>query len=227
MKSLSDLPVVDGQGEVLPAATVNQLARQSSAPPVSHELGERERAAVNELFDFFARCFRHLWERDHRDEKARYAWAIAFKAARLTPSQVRTGLTRASQLRAPPTVGEFIELCRPDLPTPEAAQAEALAWWRGEPVEESWSHPVVGVAAAAVGPWTARHMTQRELDQRWRAAYADAKRRYFAGETLQPPAMRLIGEDRGNTLPGHVPMSPKVAEDVQRLRQELGLEALS
>ncbi|MGH8083857.1 MAG: replication protein P [Lysobacter sp.] len=189
-------------------------------------LDQRERFAVNELFDFFARCFRHLWARDHQDEKARYAWAIAIKTAHLTPRQVRCGMAQASQLRAPPTVGEFIQLCRPDLPDPAEALTEAMAWWRGKPIGAEWSHPTVGVAAGDVGPWPMSHLTQRELEQRWRAAYAKAQQRFHGGESLTPPALLLISEDRGQTLPGHVPMQPDTAAKVARLRAELGLEPL-
>lgn len=204
----------------------------SDHSPVHHTapavLGERERAAVNELFDFFARCFRHLWARDHADEKARYAWAIALKTAKVTPAQVRVGLAKASQLKAPPTVGEFIAMCRPHLPDAGAALQEAAAWWRGDPAGDAWSHPTVGVAAAEIGPWPVKNLTQREMEHRWRAAYDRAQARFFAGETLQPPALRLLTEDRGQTLPGpRSPLSPETRAKIAALRAEMGLEPLS
>lgn len=104
----------------------------------------------------------------------------AYWAARLgelNRDELRRGVSRLATRDWPPTLPEFIKLCRPNL-DPAIAYHEAIEQGsrreRGEP--ESWSHPAIYWAWVKIGAFAITHQPYEALRARWSEAlqgYAD------------------------------------------------------
>lgn len=104
------------------------------------------------------------------------AWFERIRANRLTTGQVRRGLAACERLKFPPTLGEFLEFCQPEL-DPATAYQEALTGLeaRGRGAMGQWSHPAVY--------WAAREMRADLMGQTWgavRERWAVTLRRHLA-----------------------------------------------
>jgi len=127
--------------------------------------------------------------------------------AGFTGDEIRRGLEACKTRRYPPSLPDFIELCRPPLNHEQAfyEAVQGMARFRmGENVV--WSHPAVYWAAAAMGNdiMTAPYSS---LKARWSASLA-----------------RAIGQGRKTTpapAPA-LPAPPKVVADPERVSQMLG-----
>ena len=159
------------------------------------------------VFRTFARRYSHRWRPTFEDEKARQLWLHDLRRAKLSDLDVRRGLDKCAEEEWPPSSGEFVKFCRPELadygvPAFEDAYLEARSRWSGprhlrEPGQ--WSHDLVMFAAASVvwsedghglGP-------DRETRPQFRHAWDILVRRLFAGEPLEdavplalPPEIR-------------------------------------
>ena len=128
--------------------------------------------------------------------------------------ELNRGINACRGLKWPPTLPEFMGLCRPLL-EPEVAFHEAATKLalrdRGD--DPAWSHPAVYWAAVEIGHWDIRRLGYQPLKARW----AHALREQMARTDLAPvpPPLR--------TLPacGGRPPSPEVAEQLKRLTAQL------
>lgn len=150
----------------------------------------RVQLATEEVFAAFARFFASRWRPTFEDPLARPAWAAGFIAARLSPAAIRRGLAKAATLKFPPSLGEFIELCEPPMPTLAEALASAGSWARGTLAR--WPHPAVGDAAHQLGSFKLRHLNAADLERAFDAAYRKAIARHRLGESLTVPATQFI-----------------------------------
>ena len=91
-----------------------------------------------------------------------------------SPEEIRRGLDGCRTLKYPPTLPEFLSLCRPPL-DPHAAFSEAVdnLAKRDQGRNPEWSHPAVYWAAQAVGPFDLRQSTYSAIRARWERAIAD------------------------------------------------------
>lgn len=103
-------------------------------------------------------------------------WAIGFCEECLTPEEVQLGLRALRRHRFPPSLGEFIQVCRPIL-TDEQAYYEACDQMKrrrrprllptGERVsDDKWSEPAIYWAAARMGS-DLLNRTYPEVKVRW------------------------------------------------------------
>lgn len=173
---------------------MNTSLASSTATPDRQELAK----AVAQLFATFARLYPIRWAKVHADPKAPDVWMRAFELAGLGASDVIRGLQRtaAAGREWPPESGEFIGLCRPNIPTDRAALAEAQRWARGEPVD--WSHPAIAAAAVDVGQFNLRNLAERDVSRVWSSTYGAMVDRYHRGESLAEPTTRQITHDAGH-----------------------------
>ena len=73
----------------------------------------------------------------------------------------------------PPTLPEFMKLCRPPIDH-QAALLEAIEQMaRRESGRDRWSHPAIYWAAAKIGAYDRGRKTLRDLDAEWRKAFGD------------------------------------------------------
>jgi hypothetical protein len=144
-------------------------------------------------------------------ENAKRTWAERIRANGMTRGQLRRGLAACERLRFPPTWGEFLTLCVPEV-EPAAAYQEAIAGLeaRGKGEMGEWSHPAVYWAAAELRT-DLMLQTYGAVRERWQAAL---KRQMGRGEWEPIPAPRaaLPAPGQGQTT----------REEAARRLQELG-----
>ncbi|WP_025516800.1 hypothetical protein [Bordetella trematum] len=96
------------------------------------------------------------------------------KLSGMTEREVRTGLTACLTRDWPPSLPEFLRLCRPWM-NPEVAYHEAVvgmaARRRGD--IGTWSHPAIYWAAVAVGTHDLLNSTFSVMRARWEKAFGD------------------------------------------------------
>lgn len=95
-------------------------------------------------------------------------WAEAL--AGYSPDEIKRGLEACLTRVFPPTLPEFLMLCRQPLDF-EAAFVEAVEQLRlREAGEDRWSHPAIYWAAASIGQFDMRNASWGSIKARWTAA---------------------------------------------------------
>ncbi|AZW14226.1 hypothetical protein CS344_20140 [Bordetella bronchiseptica] len=96
------------------------------------------------------------------------------KLTGMTEAEIRAGLVACLSRDWPPTVPEFLRMCRPWM-SPEVAYHEAVHGMscrrRGE--MGNWSHPAIYWAAVATGPHDLLNSTYGSIKQRWGKSFSD------------------------------------------------------
>lgn len=140
---------------------------------------------VGILFKVFARRFSHKWEKTNNDAKARSVWLEDLRCNGVTDEMINTGIMKSSALDWPPSVGEFIKLCKPsdeDLGIPgadEAYKAAATGNWR--------LHPIVWHAAQKVGTYELRNHAEANVRPRFLVEYSRLVQEARSGEVFHMP----------------------------------------
>ncbi|SUW10789.1 hypothetical protein [Bordetella bronchiseptica] len=96
------------------------------------------------------------------------------KLTGMTEAEIRAGLVACLSRDWPPTVPEFLRMCRPWM-SPEVAYHEAVHGMscrrRGE--MGNWSHPAIYWAAVATGTHDLLNSTYGSIKQRWEKSFSD------------------------------------------------------
>jgi hypothetical protein len=97
--------------------------------------------------------------------------------AGLSGDDIRRGLDGCRDLRFPPTLPEFLALCRPPI-EPHTAFMEAMRNMRERDLgrNPAWSHPAIYWAAVEVTHYDMRQSTYSAIRSRWERALADQLR---------------------------------------------------
>lgn len=102
------------------------------------------------------------------------AWAWAEELSGYSGEEIARGLKACRQRPFPPTLPEFLVLCRPQI-DPQVAFHEAVHCLgrrqRGE--RGDWTHPAIFHAAVSVGAHDMLHATYGQLRSRWGRALDD------------------------------------------------------
>ncbi|WP_033474887.1 hypothetical protein [Bordetella bronchiseptica] len=130
---------------------------------------------VKKLFQRFAAMYGDklpkMWGRVPEDEM-HAIWAEDL--AGYTGEEISVGLQACKQREWPPTLPEFLRLCRPWM-NPEVAYHEAVHGMscrrRGE--TGNWSHPAIYWAAVATGTHDLLNSTYGSIKQRWEKSFSD------------------------------------------------------
>lgn len=204
---------------------MNELQSSSTATADSSAEMARE---IGLVFSTFARLWPLRFAKVHGDTKAMEVWKRAFELARLSPADIRNGLRIASSsgFTMPPESGEFIQLCRGDVPSDRQALDQAMRWARGEKVD--WIHPAIGAAARDVGSFQLRNMPERDIQRVWSNSYRQMLDRHNRGEDLSEPTVRMI---ESSPSPLYPELEERIRSDIgtppelilARLRQQLGV----
>lgn len=129
---------------------------------------------IDHLWNRLSGTYGGRWLKDFPDmqsiENWKEAWAEAFDEERLTPQDVAEGLRTCRRMSPdwPPSVGEFIRACRPDL-EPEVAFHKAAAGMvaRHNGEQGQWPHPAIFWAAVEVGAHDMQHCSYATMKARW------------------------------------------------------------
>lgn len=137
------------------------------------------------LFEVFSARFGAKWTRTYEDPMARRIWARDLENEGLTADDINRGLRESRLEEWPPTVGEFINSCRPsaeELGIPEARVAY-LAACRG-----IWPHPIVYHVAGQVGRYEMRTRSEATTWPAFQAAYKRAAEDVRRGRVFTFPS---------------------------------------
>lgn len=128
-----------------------------------------------------------------------------------TPAEIQRGLAGCRDLKFPPTLPEFLALCRPPV-EPHTAYIEALQNMRLRDLGQNpeWSSPAVYWAAVEVSYFDMRSSTYSAIRARWERALSDqlARRAW--------PAI-----PRAHVALPAPPVDQRASEDVRRKLREL------
>lgn len=121
---------------------------------------------------------------------AKNQWLMAMMEAKITPSQLNHGMKKFRQLAEDffPSVGKFLELCKPTaadygLPTFEAAYREVSSKC-GYVGFVEWSHPAVYHAITQVGIYDFGQMSHDKALSAFKNAYKLTVEAVMRGEAL-------------------------------------------
>lgn len=150
-------------------------------------------------------------------EKPKLALSWAEELTGFTGEEIATGLQACKNRPWPPTLPEFISLCRPSL-DPEHAFREAVegATERAKGSVGQWSHPAIYWAYVRIGAHDILNNGYQVIRKRWENALSDilAKGRWDAVPT---PALQL-------TAPGQTtPTNAQAQAFVSELKRRTGL----
>lgn len=154
------------------------------------------KSSIDALFDrlhgFYGSKFLDMWAHTDLDTVKRI-WATEIK--KLTVPQMKQGYDQLAKRKFPPTLPEFIELCRPSLDS-TAAYYEAVnglhARDRGE--MGNWSHPAIFWASAKMA-FDLKSMAHSAIKGRWEAALqAEMDKSEWAAIPQPAPALPAPGK---------------------------------
>lgn len=165
-------------------------------------------ALFGEMLMLFGRKFLDQWRgADAQALKAYWAQHLSSMSVR----ELARGRIAMKSLDWPPTLPEFVKLCRPPI-EPVSAYHQALAALaerdRGE--LGHWPHPAIYWATVAVGAHDLRSQTYHQLQLRWETALAEELAK-GSWPTIPKPVIALPPSR------GKQPMPPSVLDVAQAL----------
>lgn len=106
-------------------------------------------------------------------QRVKDSWAEDL--AGISGDELRRGLDACKQSKFPPTLPEFISLCRPET-GPETAYHEAVEQIsKREAGADVWGHPAIYWAAAKIGKFDLQNSTWNQIKARWTETYTQVR----------------------------------------------------
>lgn len=120
---------------------------------------------IQKMHILYGAKFAQQWESVPRETMVQ-AWAE--ELAGFTGEELATGLAACKQKTFPPTLPEFMKLCRPWM-DPEVAFHEAVTGMqdRAKGEKGNWSHPAIFYAATTIGAYDLLNNGYQVLKTRW------------------------------------------------------------
>lgn len=184
--------------------------RQPDEPSTGLPNGWIERL-FGRMVGYYGARFADAW-RGCDVEEVKRVWSE--ELAQYSGEEIRRGIDRLRDRPFPPTLPEFLALCRPK-PVPEAAHAEAC---RLIGRLEGWSDCAVFWAAREIGYHDLKVMPYQQIRGRW----VDALDRHWSNRKPIPepaPVAGVIARDAG---PKEPPMTEEQKAEVWRRIREFG-----
>lgn len=151
-------------------------------------------------------------------DSAKLALGWAEELAGFTGEEIATGLKACKTRPWPPTLPEFMTLCRPQL-DPETAFREAVDGLieRAAGRMGAWSHPAIYWAAVRMGAYEIRNSGYQAVRKRWESILAET---HAAGhwDPIPEPALQLVAPGQ-NVTP-----RAEARELMAELKRATGLE---
>lgn len=177
--------------------------------------------AVATLFRVFVRSFHGRFRALAEDPRAMHVWDRKLRSRGVRPETVLAAIGLATDREWPPTLGEFVALCRESVPSAATALSEAMRWVPGH--EFAWSHPAIAASAKDIGHSQLHRMRDRQLRPLWEDVYRQMLARHARGESLEVPAVRALPSEIRTTTPAGAPLSASTAAAIAEARRLLGL----
>ena len=142
----------------------------------------------------------------------------AHELAGFTGHELQRGLDGCRALKFPPTLPEFMAMCRPPIDA-QAAYVEAVRnlALREQGRDADWSHPAIYWASVDIGSYDMRHVGYPGLRSRWEKALDKQLRE--GNHAPIPPAMKALPVPVGKPSPE---VRAKLAELTNHLRMKKG-----
>ena len=139
------------------------MAESSTLPrPIPERWIER---LFSRFAAFYGAKFGDLWRGcDIDDVKQTWKEALSGYAS----DEIRRGLEACLSRLFPPTLPEFLALCRPPLDAKLALSEAIEQMARREVATDTWSHPAIFWAAVTLGAFDLRNGSWGTLERRWR-----------------------------------------------------------
>ena len=118
--------------------------------------------------------------------KMRLFWAR--ELAGTTPEQMKAGVEAMKRAEWPPTLPEFVAMCRPPTDYSEALYEAIEQIQRREEGRDTWSNPAIYWAAVKIGSFDLRNLTHKDLLKRFTAAME----KVLAQESIEPVPVRHV-----------------------------------
>lgn len=116
--------------------------------------------------------------------KMRRFWAV--ELGTLTPEQLKVGVEAMRRRDWPPTLPEFMALCKPTFDYSGALYEAIEQIQKREEGRDTWSNPAIYWAAIKVGSFDLRNLTHKDLLKR----FTDAIDKVLAQESIEPVPVR-------------------------------------
>lgn len=140
----------------------NQVARLRELS--TERQGEWVERLFGRLSAMYGARFADMWS---GLDLARVKAAWAEDLGELSPDDVARGVAACKRREWPPTLPEFLGLCRPGLDA-ESAFSEAVQQMAlRDQGRDQWSHPAIYWAAVTIGTFDLRNMAWSSIKQRW------------------------------------------------------------
>lgn len=163
----------------------------------AHELDAEMDALFGLTHAYYGTRFLDMWAGTALDDVKRI-WAASI--SKLEPLDFKRGIDALANLEWPPTLPQFINLCRPPV-DPTTAYYEALASLRARDMGEmgTWSHPAIFWTAARMA-YELRSQSYSQIKQRWEKELA-AELAKGQWDDIEKPALALPPPITGKHVP--------------------------
>lgn len=158
--------------------TAPSMSQQRRSPESGWPADALPEAWISTLFEkmttFYGSKFLDMW-RGTDMSLLRRMWAV--ELAQLTNAELKRGSSTLISRQFPPTLPEFVLLCRPKVNL-DAALDEAMAQMtnRANGAQDTWTDPAFYWAAAKIGFWDMQQLSRDALLKRFAAALDDVRR---------------------------------------------------
>jgi hypothetical protein len=157
-------------------------------------------------------------------EQVKAVWAQELGALR--PEQIKLGVDACRARRFPPTLPEFLELCRPTadmlgIPHFEAAYREALDLVCKRKRQDECSHPVVWHALAEAGQ--IGMMRDEDARKVYRSCYDQTVRMAINGQPLREIPKALPAPEAATRAPLSPEERARIAEEALARLRSIGI----
>lgn len=186
---------------------------------------------ISTLFEkmttFYGAKFLDMW-RGTDMSLVRRMWAV--ELSQLTNAELKRGSGTLINRQFPPTLPEFVLLCRPKVNI-DAALDEALAQMhrRTQGQQDTWTDPAFYWAAAKIGHWDLQQLSRDALLKRFAAALDDVRRGHIAPVPPVPLQLESPAEpavDRATADASHAKVKAHCAEWVRKATRGTATDGL-
>lgn len=149
---------------------------------------------VERMFSKFEDRFGTLWHQRYAGipiTRVMDTWCEDL--ADLTPAQIKNGVDGTRNLKFPPTLAEFRELCLKSNVDPYMAYEEAIRQMHKRHTDGSdvWSHPAIYWSAVRIGDFDMRNSTWESIKRRW-TGYLQEELAKATIDPVPPPRVALV-----------------------------------
>lgn len=170
---------------------------------------------VEKLFQRMEDRYGSLWaDRYGNMPRNRVKSTWAEDLAGFTGDELRRGMDASKRNKFPPTLPEFLNLCRPDINAETAFHEAVIQLGLRKEGKDSWSHKAIYWAAQAIGSSDMLNATWKQVEKRWTSILSE---KLAAQNLLEIPAYAVALPPPGQTTIAPEEGKRRVAEAVKSI----------